>query len=222
MKRALLVATCASLIATGAVNANLLTNGSFEDTTNFVNQGNDTMSLMAGSTALTGWTVNGRSLAWIGPTNPFGLSAQNGSYFLDLTDYNTGAPFGGVQQTVSTIAGHKYEVTFYLGSSTTFGIEDGLTASAAGAFDTFTSTNGGSSSNLWQLETFDFTASAATTTLSLVGASGRDYIGLDNVVMDDLGVGPVPEPSTWAMMLFGFVGLGLAGWRVSRRSTVAA
>jgi hypothetical protein len=32
----------------------------------------------------------------------------------------------------------------------------------------------------------------------------------------------VPEPSTWAMMLMGFVGLGFAGFRVSRRSAVLA
>jgi PEP-CTERM motif len=29
---------------------------------------------------------------------------------------------------------------------------------------------------------------------------------------------PVPEPSTWAMMLLGFVGLGFAGWRGQRKT----
>jgi hypothetical protein len=28
----------------------------------------------------------------------------------------------------------------------------------------------------------------------------------------------VPEPSTWAMLLIGFAGLGLMGWRASRRN----
>jgi hypothetical protein len=28
-----------------------------------------------------------------------------------------------------------------------------------------------------------------------------------------VGVGTVPEPSTWAMMLIGFAGLALAGYR---------
>jgi PEP-CTERM motif len=28
-----------------------------------------------------------------------------------------------------------------------------------------------------------------------------------------------PEPSTWAMMLVGFAGLGFAGWRARRRAT---
>ncbi len=29
---------------------------------------------------------------------------------------------------------------------------------------------------------------------------------------------PVPEPSTWAMMLAGFAGLGYAGWRKARKA----
>jgi hypothetical protein len=28
----------------------------------------------------------------------------------------------------------------------------------------------------------------------------------------------VPEPSTWAMLLLGFAGLGLMGWRASRKA----
>ena len=32
----------------------------------------------------------------------------------------------------------------------------------------------------------------------------------------------IPEPSTWAMMLLGFAGLGFAGYRASRRKGVAA
>jgi fibro-slime domain-containing protein len=32
----------------------------------------------------------------------------------------------------------------------------------------------------------------------------------------------VPEPSTWAMMLLGFAGLGFAGWRASRRTIASA
>jgi hypothetical protein len=31
-------------------------------------------------------------------------------------------------------------------------------------------------------------------------------------------VSGVPEPSTWAMMLLGFAGLGLAGYRASRQA----
>jgi hypothetical protein len=31
-----------------------------------------------------------------------------------------------------------------------------------------------------------------------------------------------PEPSTWAMMLLGFAGLGFAGWRASRTTASPA
>jgi len=40
-------------------------------------------------------------------------------------------------------------------------------------------------------------------------ASGNDF-GVDNIVLS------APEPSTWAMMLIGFAGLGFASWRRSR------
>ena len=44
---------------------------------------------------------------------------------------------------------------------------------------------------------------------------------LSTISLDTTVNGPIPilpEPSTWAMMLIGFVGLGYAGWRGSRRS----
>ena len=43
---------------------------------------------------------------------------------------------------------------------------------------------------------------------------------------DDLGLGvtvtPVPEPSTWVMMLAGFAGLGYFGYKASRGTGLAA
>ncbi len=50
--------------------------------------------------------------------------------------------------------------------------------------------------------------------------------GFDSVVFSTTGgasdfefaVTSVPEASTWAMMLFGFAGLGFAGYRTSRKS----
>ena len=46
---------------------------------------------------ITNWTVVNDTIAWINNlANPFTLSAQDGSKFLDLTNYQAGAPFGGV------------------------------------------------------------------------------------------------------------------------------
>mgnify|MGYP003505489481 CR=1 FL=1 len=67
---------CVSLVIAAATpaQANLLTNGSFELGA-FVNQGNDTMSLGAGSTVITGWTVITDTTAWMPPTRSASPSA---------------------------------------------------------------------------------------------------------------------------------------------------
>jgi hypothetical protein len=52
-----------------------------------------------------------------------------------------------------------------------------------------------------------------------------DNTTLTLTVLDEgsgLGGAPVPEPSTWAMMFMGFVGLGLVGRRVLRKSEARA
>jgi hypothetical protein len=40
-------------------------------------------------------------------------------------------------------------------------------------------------------------------------------------VMQPSSIGSVPEPSTWAMMLLGFAGLGFAGYRSTRRTAAS-
>lgn len=133
------VVLSASLLGASAVHANLVANGSFESGA-FVNQGNDTMSLSAGSTTITGWTVVTDTTAWIGPTNPWGLSASDGGYFLDLTNYQTGAPFAGLilTQVISTTPSATYALSFDLGGSTFWGRPNAITATAAATSATFT------------------------------------------------------------------------------------
>ena len=194
------------LLCAGAADANLLTNGSFESGA-FVNQGNDTMSLASGSTVITGWTVATDTTAWIGPTNPFGLSASDGSYFLDLTNYQAGAPFAGMSQIIATTPGATYALSFDLGGSTFWGRPDSLTASAAGTSQTF-ATGAASTAhpnNDWYHETMSFVATSASTTITLQGQAGFNYIGLDNADVEFVsgGPAPVPEPASWALMLGG-------------------
>lgn len=63
------------------------------------------------------------------------------------------------------------------------------------------------------VEFFGFTDVNPFTSVTIsrpAGANGTDYWGLDNV---SFNVGAVPEPSTWAMMILGFAGVGFAAYR---------
>jgi hypothetical protein len=65
-----------------------------------------------------------------------------------------------------------------------------------------------------------------STAVTINGINDKgDFVGFDvNAAGSTVGfVGtPVPEPSTWAMMLAGFAGLGFLGYRKMRRGTLAA
>ncbi len=77
-----------------------------------------------------------------------------------------------------------------------------------------------------------FTSFSPTTNFTggFVGWEGLDPTGLSETTygahvgtfdgtMAEIVIGTgVPEPSTWAMMLLGFAGLGFAGYRGSRKS----
>ena len=220
--RTLTSAAFATLVAAAVpAHANLLVNGSFEQGA-FVNQGNQTMSLAAGSIVIDGWTVLTDPTAWINAGNPFGLAASDGSRFLDLTNYSAGAPFAGMSQSFATMAGATYTLSFDLGGSNAWGRPDALIASAAGTSATFTTgpASAATPNNDWYHESMTFTATGATTTLTLQGSAGFNYIGLDNVsVVLSSGPGPVPaipEPGTWALML---AGLAVVGGVAQRRKT---
>jgi hypothetical protein len=198
---AVVVVTLWAVIA----QANLITNGSFENTAGFIANGDNTMNLLPASTTMTGWQVINGDVAWIGPTNPFGLTASNGTYFLDLTGYDTTA-FGGVTQTIFLAAG-QYQLTFDLGSSGTapynYGTPSGITATVGTDTQTFQSQS--SDINVWTTFTLPFTvATSGLTTISLTGTLGSHYIGLDNV-----SVSSVPLPSTMLLLGSGLLGLGL-------------
>jgi hypothetical protein len=97
--------------------APILINGSFENTGGtFVPDGNNTMDLAPVSTAIPGWTIITNRVAWIGPTNPFGITASDGSFSLDLQSYSDGFPYGGVTQTLATTAAHNYQLQFDIGT----------------------------------------------------------------------------------------------------------
>ena len=196
--------------------ANLVVNGSFENGNFAQNTAfSGTMSVPVGSTAITGWTVVGNDeIAWINLNNPAGfqwgdLTPSDGDWFLDLTEFPAGAPFGGVSQDISTVVGENYALSFDLGSSTDWGnVPSAISVNAGSVSQTFTSAQP-TNTNEWTTFSLTFAALSPVTTLSFVGASGSSYIGLDNVSVFGASAIPIPAAAwLFGTALVGFIGFG--------------
>lgn len=189
--RALSIALLASITVTA--QANLIVNGSFEDGA-FNPNGDNTMSLPNGSTAMTGWTVDPGTVAWISDPNPFnGYHASDGIKSLDLTDYS--GNFGGVHQSFATVVGGAYMVEFDLGAHSSYG--DASLSVNVGQGDTGYTLHS-DSGMLWEHQTYNFVATSTTTDLLFVhNFDGGNATGLDNVVVT---MTSVPEPASMALL----------------------
>jgi hypothetical protein len=213
-------------LLTGSAQANLISNGSFETASDgsllpaLTGPG---LSLPNGNTAMADWTVIGGTagdgLAWLGKNNQYGPTTPFGNYFLDLTGYADRTPYFGVEQTISTVAGQSYVLTFNLGVDQSNGLYSGpigVTATAgstAGGVNDYNPVGVGS---IWQSFTLDFTASTASTLITIQGVQGNQYIGLDEVSVN--AASSTPETSTWAMMLIGFSGFAFVGYRRAKKN----
>ena len=206
------------LVGTGMANAvNLVSNFSFEQAalTGGTPAAGNFRSLPLGNTDMPNWGVISDSIAWINGPISAGLgllTAQQGTYFLDLTDTQLSSPFGGVAQALSTVTNANYVLKFWLGTSKFYNPLTGASSlvSIAGNNITVSSTVT-TLPNSWEEKTIAFTALGPTTLLAFTGIAGQDYIGLDNI---NIEIVPIPEPSSFAML---FAGLAAVGAVVLRR-----
>jgi hypothetical protein len=117
-----------------------------------------------------------------------------------------------ISQVLPTVAGQVYTVSFALGMTQPLVDQD--FSVMFGPTTIFSETNMGSTT----LTPFSFNvaATSSSTTLAFFGRNTPATNTLADVSVVP-GVSPgIPEPSTWAMMLLGFIGLGFA-LRQSRR-----
>jgi choice-of-anchor C domain-containing protein len=206
MSRGVAAALCVSALTATSAIAAPFQNGSFETGT-LTNTGTFD-SLAAGSTAITGWTVVGQGVdymggAWVG---------ADGAREIDLLSCGTS---GGVAQSFDTVPGALYNVSFSMAGNPDGGIKT-ITATAAAATANFTfNTAGFSASNMgWATRSFQFTATGASTTLTILGGiqgGGSSCAGsaLDNVSVTLLASSQVGVPlggAPWAALALLIVG----------------
>lgn len=192
-------------IARASASAQLL-NGSFEIP--LVPPGSFT-NYPGGSTAITGWTVVGVDSSLVSGSfmqNGVTFQAQSGNQWLDLAGVTSNSSTSGVTQSIATVTGQAYEVSFYVGSATSSPFFFPATVDLSingGPRVSYFNPIGPSNMLDWKLFTVPFTATGTTTSLTFLnGSAASNFIS----PLDNVSVGVVPEPSTAAL---GAIGLAV-------------
>jgi hypothetical protein len=206
----------AAFFSLGPANAaTIVTNGSFEN-------------------GLTGWSTSGTGttpnigITVVGSTTPFGdtitYPASFGSHSAYFVDDN--AHTENLFQTVSLTGGVQYNLSFAL-YGTPSGANNGFDFSLTSLLNVtpaFSVTETSSQVPVGAWTTYDFSfipTNGGTFTLSFdfdAGPTPAKDVLLDNVSIS----AAVPEPSTWAMMMLGFVGIGAMTYRRRKSAVLAA
>lgn len=190
----------------GVAQANLISNGNF---TSCVGCGGVFTTYGGGSTDITNWTVQGHSVDlilsyWQAP--PLGGNS---------VDLDGNAP-GGVSQSFSTVIGQQYLVTFYLAGNPDSGdpTKDLRVSAGAGFQDySFVTTGNSRPSMGWIAQSFLFSATSTSTTLSFASLELDSAFG---PAIGNIDVVEAPEPSS--LFLIAAAALSLLGfaWMRSR------
>lgn len=204
----------AALLAAAALaptaQANLVTNGSFEDPALdlVLTDGLNPVLYRYGRidpALLTGWSVSGSGLGLVDGV-PGGWVAGAGDQYINLESGFVGA----INQTVATTPGQRYTFSFlYAPDPFANGNDDALRVFWDGQLlDTVDGTDVTLEDLTWHLISYEVTATAAGTVLGFEDTPGTSFVG---AYLDDVQLAPAPVPLPGAALLFGsgLLALGL-------------
>lgn len=225
---AALGATLALAAVSPAMAANLITNGGFENQSDApaTPTGSYTSNSPTNWTTDSGWNSSLYNQV-VGATYVYPHSGSYAVRFFGSSPYGSPAT---LSQMFTDVIGGSYTVAFFTYNNNYAGVtgsrpQNYLTAAAGGqSISVPDNVRGGFVSagcyDCWVQETFSFIGTGSDT-LSIAANTDKGYWYLDDVSVTGgaISVAAVPEPSTWAMMLVGFGGIGFS-MRRRRRVTV--
>lgn len=206
-------AFAAAALLAGSAQAATIINGSFEAGINA--PVSNFRTLATGSTDITGWTVGGAGVDWIGSY----WQPADGARSVDLS----ALAGGSVSQAVTTVVGGRYKVSFAMagnpdGTPPVKTMNVTINGSALAPYNFTTNGTTSRAAMGWTTYTYDFVATSTVSNLAFTSIDNTPSgPALDNV---SISGGNVPEPATWAMLIAGFGLVGVAARR--RRGAVAA